>query len=82
MSAMKFLSSSVRSIFGTTPPKLLDTNINALKTVILLLLLLLLFLNNINKQKIIAAMQSFRFRAGQFVVKCEGRLDYQALLGK
>ena len=80
MSAMKFLSSSVRSIFGTTPPKLLDTNINALKTVILLLLLL--FLNNINKQKIIAAMQSFRFRAGQFVVKCEGRLDYQALLGK
>ena len=81
MSAMKFLSSSVRSIFGTTPPKLLDTNINALKTVILLLLLLL-FLNNINKQKIIAAMQSFRFRAGQFVVKCEGRLDYQALLGK
>ena len=76
---MKFLSSSVRSIFGTTPPKLLDTNINALKTVILLLLL---FLNNINKQKIIAAMQSFRFRAGQFVVKCEGRLDYQALLGK
>ena len=78
MSAMKFLSSSVRSIFGTTPPKLLDTNINALKTVIL-------FKknnNNINKQKIIAAMQSFRFRAGQFVVKCAGRLDYQALLGK
>ena len=27
-------------------------------------------------------MQSFRFRAGQFVVKCAGRLDYQALLGK
>ena len=78
MSAMKFLSSSVRSIFGTTPPKLLDTNINALKTVILF------FLKKkyINKQKIIAAMQSFRFRAGQFVVKCEGRLDYQALLGK
>ena len=78
MSAMKFLSSSVRSIFGTTPPKLLDTNINALKTVILFFLKK----NNINKQKIIAAMQSFRFRAGQFVVKCEGRLDYQALLGK
>ena len=77
MSAMKFLSSSVRSIFGTTPPKLLDTNINALKTVILFF-----FKYNINKQKIIAAMQSFRFRAGQFVVKCEGRLDYQALLGK
>ena len=79
MSAMKFLSSSVRSIFGTTPPKLLDTNINALKTVILFFF----FKNNINKQKIIAAMQSFRFiRAGQFVVKCAGRLDYQALLGK
>ena len=77
MSAMKFLSSSVRSIFGTTPPKLLDTNINALKTVILFKKK-----NNINKQKIIAAMQSFRFRAGQFVVKCAGRLDYQALLGK
>ena len=77
MSAMKFLSSSVRSIFGTTPPKLLDTNINALKTVILFFKK-----NNINKQKIIAAMQSFRFRAGQFVVKCAGRLDYQALLGK
>ena len=76
MSAMKFLSSSVRSIFGTTPPKLLDTNINALKTVILFKK------KYINKQKIIAAMQSFRFRAGQFVVKCAGRLDYQALLGK
>ena len=77
MSAMKFLSPSVRPIFGTTPPRLLDTNINALKTVILFFKK-----NNRNKQKIIAAMQSLRFRAGQFVVKCEGKLDYQALHGK